>query len=390
MKEIGLALRKFFSGADIPLLLLCMLCSGLSLLMLSSVTTDLPGGPDRYILIQAGAAGVGILLFLIFTVIDVNWLARRWPFLLAFGIGFNLLLLLFGEGGDTGNISWLYLPGIATGIQPAEITKITFILVLAAQMYFLRERISGLVSVALMGTHLGMMVVIIRFTSRDDGMILVYCFIFLFMCVASGLKFRWFAAAAVVLGVSVPLVWNNLLTPNQRMRFLVVLNPGYDLSGIGWHADKSKTALGAGQLFGQGLHQGQQAQLGNFPAKHTDFMFSMIGEEFGFLGCITVMLLLFVIILRCLYIATRAKSGLGSLVCVGVAGMVIFQTFENIGMCLGVMPVVGLTLPFFSYGGSSTLSLYAAMGLISSVRFHPMPDWQKRQELVKPHSLLKG
>ena len=137
-------------------------------------------------------------------------------------------------------------------------------------------------------------------------------------------------------------------------------------------------ALGGGKLTGQGLFHGIQTQgeySGSLPFRYTDFIFSAIGEELGMLGCLAVLLLLAAIIVRCLMVARKARNTTESYVCVGVAAVLIFQTISNVGMCLFVLPVIGLTLPFFSYGGSSIVTLFAAMGMVSSVQSHSLPDW---------------
>jgi rod shape determining protein RodA len=388
LKEVGLALRRFVRGADLLLLFLCLCCSAYSLVVLSSAAKGIRNTAgelvpvERFLTIQLAATIVGVIVFLVLTLVNLEWLCRRWPLLLAMSVGMMGLLLVFGEAGGTGNRAWLYLPGVPIGIQPAEFVKLTFILTLAYQMYTWREKLSHIPSVALLLGHLGFMLALVRFTSRDDGMVLVYIMIFVFMCLAAGLKWRWFAVAAALVGVSVPVIW-NFLPSYQKNRVLIALNPDLDPLDKGYHAIMSRSAIGAGKLLGMGLGQGEKTQSGALPAKHTDFIFSVVGEELGFLGCALVMLLLTVIILRVLVIATRAKSGLGAMVCAGVGGMLIFQTFWNIGMCMGILPIVGLTLPLFSYGGSSTLSLYAAMGLVSAVRMHPMPEWEERQIRVR-------
>ena len=148
-----------------------------------------------------------------------------------------------------------------------------------------------------------------------------------------------------------------------------------DTMGVGWQQTRSLLALGGGKLTGQGLFHGARTQAGSLANDHTDFIFSAIGEELGMLGCLAVLILLTAIIVRCLMVAKNARNTIESYVCVGVAAVLIFQTISNVGMCLFVMPVVGLTLPFFSYGGSSIVTLFAAMGMVSSVQSHSLPDW---------------
>ena len=159
---------------------------------------------------------------------------------------------------------------------------------------------------------------------------------------------------------------------------MVVFDHNLDPLGAGWQQTRSLLALGGGKLTGQGLFHGIQTQgeySGSLPFRYTDFIFSAIGEELGMLGCLAVLLLLAGIIVRCLMVARKARNTTESYVCVGVAAVLLFQTISNVGMCLFVLPVIGLTLPFFSYGGSSIVTLFAAMGMVSSVQSHSLPDW---------------
>jgi rod shape determining protein RodA len=210
-------------------------------------------------------------------------------------------------------------------------------------------------------------------------MIVVYLFIFLFMLFASGAMLVWFFAAAGAVAAAAPLVWNHL-GEYQKMRILVVLDETLDPLGYGWQAARCKLAIGGGKIFGQGLFNGTQTQHGILPAKETDCIFAVAGEELGMIGCIVIILLLLTIIIRCFYVASRARNGMGSLICVGIASMLIFQTLENIGMCLGVTPVIGITLPFSSYGGTSIVTMYVAMGIISSIKMRQLPDWLRSSE----------
>ena len=163
-------------------------------------------------------------------------------------------------------------------------------------------------------------------------------------------------------------------------RFRVIFDHSLDPLGAGWQQTRSLLTLGGGGVTGQGLFHGVQTQSEfsqSLPFRHTDFIFSAIGEELGLLGCLLAIILLAAIILRCLVSAPKARTRMEAYVCVWMAAMLIFQTVCNIGMCLFVLPVIGLTLPFFSYGGSSIVTLFVAMGMVSSVRSHSLPEWLK-------------
>ena len=144
--------------------------------------------------------------------------------------------------------------------------------------------------------------------------------------------------------------------------------------GIRWQLNQSRLALASGQLTGTGLFNGRQTQSGALPERQTDFIFAVIGEELGLIACVIVILLLLAIIVRCIYIGVKSQNYMSMLVCFGVAGWLIFQTFENIAMTIGLAPIIGVTLPFISYGGSSIIALFAAMGLVSGIKYRPKPE----------------
>ena len=202
------------------------------------------------------------------------------------------------------------------------------------------------------------------------------------MAVAAGLAWYWFALGFGVLGLGIGgLVLFDKLPQYWMDRFHVVFDHAYiSANDIGWQQRRGMLALGSGGLFGQGLFQGIQTQgaKGSLPARQTDFIFCVCGEELGLVGCLVIIVLEFLLVYRCFQTARLARSSMDALICVGFGAMLIFQVIENIGMCLFVMPVIGLTLPFFSYGGSSIVALYAAMGMVSGVRSRTLPDWLRK------------
>ena len=164
------------------------------------------------------------------------------------------------------------------------------------------------------------------------------------------------------------------------MRFRVVFDHTLDPQGKGFQQSRSILAIGSGRLFGQGYLNGLQTQALNesaLPARHTDFIFAVCGEELGMVGCILLLLILSAVVIRCIWVAHQASTPFQAYICMGMAGMLLFQIILNVGMCLYVLPVMGLTLPFISYGGSSILTMFAAMGLVSSVKAQTLPSWLK-------------
>lgn len=374
MKYFWKSVKRFVREADMFLFSVCFVSSIFGLLLIISATMSY-SNTSRFIIVQSIGILLGILLFVIFSLIDIYDLSEYWKWILAFNVLFISSTLVFGvEVG--GNRSWLEIPFIKMRVQPAEVVKITFILLMAKQMYSAREHLSSIKSVFFLSCHLLLTVALIWVSSGDMGMSAVYVFIFICMAFAAGLRFWWFLIAGAATAAAAPFLWKSLGT-YQQMRVLVVIDDTLDPLGYGYQASRSKMAIGSGKLTGQGLFSGRQTQTGSLPAKHTDLIFSVAGEELGMIGSIFILLLLCVIIFRCLYIATKARNGMGALVCVGVAAMLIFQVFENIGMCVGLTPIIGITLPFFSYGGSSVMTMFAAMGLVSGVKMRPMPGWLK-------------
>ncbi len=208
--------------------------------------------------------------------------------------------------------------------------------------------------------------------SGDMGNGLVFLFIFVCMAFVAGFALRWFALLFAGGGAMVAAAWFLNLMPTYMMeRFKALFDHSYDPLGVGWHQNRSLLTLGAGGVFGQGYLNGTQSQSDSswsLPGRHTDFIFSVCGEEFGMVGCLLIIALLVAIIVRVLLVARNAQMSFYCYVCVGMAAMLVFQTLINVGMCLFIMPTIGITLPFFSYGGSSIVTLFAAMGVVSGIK----------------------
>ena len=373
------AIKKFFYRTDWVLLGLCLAASIFGIVMIASASNY--HGASTYVSKQIIALVIGLILFVVLSFLDIEILAEHQTLLVIFSAVFLAMLYPFGVEGDTGNRSWMSIPGMPFMIQPAEYCKIIYIIVCARVMTIYQEHINSLPCVLRLGfvsaVFMGLIVVI----SKDAGVALIYVFTLIIMALAGGFSFIWFAAAGAGLAVIVPILWNSsLVREDQKNRVMVLFDESIDPLGttVRYQASRSINAISGGGLTGQGLFQGTQIQSGNVPAQHTDFIFAAIGEELGYAGCALCIGLLVAIILRILYVGAHSQSYFYRQVCVGIAGTLMFQIIINIGMCLGVAPVIGLTLPFFSYGGSSMMSLFIAMGVISSVRMHPSPDSQQR------------
>lgn len=383
LNRLKAILADFFQQADLVLLGLCCAATLYGMALIASATRykDPAGmGVVRYVGVQGVAMLLGICAYIFMSMVDVEVLVKKWKWLAAFNIVFiGLLLTPFGVSDNTGNTAWLKFPRIPFSIGPAEVVKITFTLLLAKQLAWLREEKRDLRSfssafmtaghtLALMGWY----VVI----SKDMGNALTFFFIFLCMAFVAGFALRWFALlfAAIGAGAAGVVVLDALDKIPKSVaymvnRFKVLFDHSYDPQGVGWQQTRSLLAIGGGGVFGQGYMNGTQSQSEyGLPSRWTDFIFSVCGEELGLIGCLAVILLLAAIIFRVLLVAKNSQTPFQSYVCVGVAAMLIYQTVINIGMCLFVMPTIGITLPFFSYGGSSLLTLYAAMGVVSGIK----------------------
>lgn len=372
MKKFFSLLWNYLKKSDTLLLGLCIAATVYGIVLIRTSTAYLSSSNAASV--QVLALFIGIALYFVFSLIDIDILADNWKLLFAAGIGLLALLVFAQEEG--GNRAWLRFMGI--GIQPAEIVKIFFIVIIAKLIVsFSNER--RLDHILSLGAMTGILLIyfgMILVLSSDLGSGLVYLFIFIAMLFAGGLKIYWFLIALTGFAIVSPYIWNSFLSDNQKNRIIAVFDPkSVDPTGLGitWQVNQSKAAIASGGVFGQGLGQGQMTQSGSVPKQRTDFIFSAAGEELGFVGCLAIVILLVAIIIRCVYVGYKSQSKLGALISVGVAAMLTFQTFENLGMCLGVAPVVGLTLPFFSSGGSSVVTSFACMGIISGIKMKPKP-----------------
>ena len=356
------------------LLLLCLFTSAFGVLIVASTTNAVEkfGDNTRNILVQIVATILGAACYAFISSIDVNALAERRRGLVIFN-SITLLLLITPLGvTNGGNRSWLSIPGFPMDIQAAEVCKITYIVIMASVMNSHQNRISHPYALGHLILHTGLFVGLNLFVSSDMGVSLIFVFISIAMAFAGGLSMLWFGLAGLGAAVAFPILW-SFLKDYQKSRILVLFDPSIDPLGLDerWQAVRSLKSLTGGGLTGQGLFNGTRTQAGALFAQHTDYVFSSIGEELGFLGCLFVIVLELAIVARCVYVGIKTPNYMRRLICFGAAAALIFQNIINIGMAIGVMPVIGITLPFISYGGSSVISLYAMLGLVSGVHARP-------------------
>ena len=379
MRDFIRELKQFFRKGDMVLLILCLATSAIGCVIIASVTNAPKFGNSlRYIGLQIASTLLGLLAFAVFSSIDADTFSEHRRPMVALNLLLLLMLIPFGTDNNTGNRSWLDFPLLPFNIQPAEICKITYIIIMASVMSSHQNRISSIPSVMHMVFHLGLLFGVNMVLSSDMGVSLIFVFIFIGMTFAGGVHKGWFLTAISGIVAGLPILWNYILQDHQRNRFLVLFDPSVDANatGIRWHSNQALLSLTGGGFYGQGLYNGRRTTVGGLKAQHTDYIFSAIGEELGFIGCMAIIILEFAIIARIIYVGIRTPDFARRVVCFGAAAALIFQVTINIGMNLGVMPVIGLTLPFISYGGSSMLSLYAMLGLVSGVCARPTPGKQ--------------
>ena len=374
MRKFFQELLDFFRKGDMVLLALCLITTAYGCVVIASTTTQL--GMVRHVAVQIIAAGLGVLLYAIVSSIDLDFFFEHRTAMVVFNSVLILMLVPFGLTVN-GNRSWLDFPFLPVDIQPAEICKITYVLIMASVMASHQNRLSTIPSVVHMVFHLGLLVGLNLLISSDMGVSLIFVFIFIGMAFAGGVSILWFALAGSILAVGTPIIWPHL-AQYQKNRILLLFDATIDPLAIDerYHTNQSLLSLTAGGLTGQGLFNGTRTSVGALYAQETDFVFSAIGEELGFLGCLAVVALELAIIARCIYVGVRSPDFGRRLVCFGAASALIFQVTINVGMCIGALPIIGITLPFVSYGGSSILSLYALLGLVSGVYARPTPGKQ--------------
>lgn len=379
MRTLSGSVVAMLKKSDLPLLALCLAAACYGVVLIASATV-VPQGSWNNVIVQSAAMLIGVGMFFVFSLVDIEHFSEKWWLFFLFDVALILLLKTPLGRGKYGNMSWLYI-GLPFMLQPSEIVKLPYTILLAKQLAWFRgnKKMRGFDSLFWPAAHALFMFALIYVVSSDAGSAMVYLLIYAGMAFAAGLPLRWFAAAFGAAGLGITaLVVLDKVPVHMMERFTVLFDHSYDPSGVGWQQTRGLMALGSGGLLGQGLFKGIQTQSldpSALPERQTDFIFCVAGEEVGMVGCMLIIVLEAVIIYRCFQTARIAKTTMGSYICVGLATMLMFQTVENIGMCLFVMPVIGLTLPFFSYGGSSIVTLFAAMGIVSGVRKRMLPEW---------------
>lgn len=358
--------KYFLNNFDWTVFIPALLCSlfGLALIYSAGLAA---GTSNRDLMVQSVALAIGILGMAFTCYIDYDILDALGWVIGGVGIAVLVLVLLIGTGGEeVGTKGWIILGPVS--VQPSEFAKIAFIISMSTHIAKVEEKINEPKNLILLVIHFAVFAGLVL-CQPDYGTTMVFAFTFIGMLFMAGVRLKYFGMAILTAVVAAVPVWTFVLSDFQRARIFTFLNPELSPLDDGYQVLQSLLAIGSGQLTGNGYMKGNQTQMGYLPQARTDFIYSVVGEEFGFLGCVIVLLLLLFIIYRCFAAAKKARDTFGSMLCIGVGCFLLFHTMENIGMCLNLLPVTGIPLPFFSSGGSNLLASYLAVGLVLNVKF---------------------
>ena len=367
MKVFGTTMKDRIKRIDPILFSATAVLSVISILTIFGSVENF-GRSKLYMQVAMTVAGM-IAMFLIANLDYKFFVDRFYIVMFIFSALILAVTLLFGISGqnmETANRSWLVIPGIGIAIQPSEFVKIAFICTFSKHLELVRDRINKPLTFLGLMVHAGLIVGLILL-SGDLGVALVYIGIIGVMLWCAGLSVWYFVAALAIVVVAFPFLW-DFLEPYQQNRIIFGFRPELDPTGVGRQPLQSREAIAAGGFFGIGLFEGGIYEY--LAASHTDFIFATVCEKFGFVGGAITVICLATLAVRLIYLGYKSRDLMGRLICCGIGAVIIIQSVENLWMCLALVPVVGITLPFVSAGGSSLLALYALMGFAHSVRAH--------------------
>lgn len=371
MKKFKNTVKLYIRETDLWLFISTLLTSVFGLVMVHSATRhDLLEGQlfTREFLIMLIAVVLGIGLCLVISYFNYEVFTRFWLIIGVVCVGSLLLLFPFGTGPQARPDVHTWLDFGKFSIQPSEFVKIGFIITFGVHLDKLRDKINKPLSILQLGVH-AMIPTFLVMKTGDMGSALVFLVITAAMLFAGGIHWGYFLGGFALIGAAAPLVWTYVFSSIQKERFLALIYPDLYPAVI-YQQKYGITAIGAGGLKGQGLFHGAYTQAGAVPEAQNDMIFTAIGEELGFLGCVAALGLLCFISIRILMIGRKSRERSTNLICSGMAAMIMGQTVINVGMCLMLLPVIGITLPFFSAGGSSNLGVYLGIGLVLSIYRH--------------------
>lgn len=366
IRELGLTdIKKLYKQTDKILLLITVALSVIGALMVCTATFDGETLISRDTAVMFIAMALGIAACMIISLIDYDIIYKFW-WLIAGGCLFLMLLLIpFGVAPDgrSDAISWLKVGSLF--FQPSEILKIGFIISFSYHLSKFRKDLTGLKNVIFLCFHAVIPVGLVVMTG-DMGSALIFLIMFIGMMYVAGVHWLYFPAGALMVVAAAPFIWLKVFSNIQRDRILALFNPEKYPDEI-WQQSQAANAIKAGGLTGTGLFKGEYTHSGLVPECENDMIFSVVCEELGLIGAFFLLLIFGALAYKIIRVGKKSGSFAAEMMCYGVAFMIIAQVIVNIGMCLSLLPVIGITLPFISAGGSSTVCLYLAIGLVMSV-----------------------
>ena len=382
---------SYLKRADIILWLLLAAISVYSLLLVRSVDTAIG---TSYFRTQLMAMALGVAGAVIISMIDYAEIANFWLLISCASIFLMIYTYLFGVqvqgSGGVDARAWMRIAGRT--FQTSELVKIGFMVTFAKHLDTLKKhgRLEEPLQVVLLAFH-ALVPVLLCQLQKDTGAAVVFFFMFLAMSLGAGVQLRYFVILFVMILVAFPVFWEFFMPEYQKSRFTAVFNledPSIQMRD-GFQQYQGRISIGSGKFRGQGLFQGTRVASNAVPFQQSDYIFSVAGEELGFVGCCLILLLLFLFMVKVLHVAGTARDDLGKYMCFGFFGMIALQSVVNIGMCLAILPVMGVTLPFFSAGGSSAACLYWGFGLVQSVHMRRKESDGLRLSRTQPLRFIK-
>lgn len=369
MKSFVHSVDNFFKKTDVILWILTLLAIIYSFLLISSMQRS---GEYNYLKTQIVAVIIGVCGAVVISAADYRFFVRKWYLSAIIAVILAALVFLFGiQVAGTDDTAWLALPGGFT-IQPSELIKICLIITFSKHLSYLKEKeaLHSPLGVLSLLIHAAIPMAVIHIQG-DDGTMLIFAMIFLIMSIVAGVQLRYFLIMLGMLAVGIPILWNFFMNDDHRNRIIALFDlDGNAMTNYGWQQYQGKVSVASGGLSGSGLYNGARVEYGIVPEQENDFIFTVAGEELGFIGCVALMLILMGIIIKVIINAKKANDDDGKFICTGVFALIASQTVINLGMVLGFLPVIGITLPLFSSGGTSALSTLLCIGFVQSVRYH--------------------
>ena len=357
--------KRIFRQTDILLMGLCIILSLFGALMVCTATYDGTSLLSRDTVVMVLALGLGVFACMVISLIDYDIIYKLWPLIAGGCLLLMLLLIPFGVAPDgrSDAKSWLSIGPLF--LQPSEILKIGFIITFSYHLNKLKHDLTSIKNVFSLCFHAAVPVLLVVGTG-DMGSALIFLCMFIGMMYVAGEHWLYFPAGALIVISALPFIWLKVFSDIQRDRILALFNPDKYPDEI-WQQSQALNAIKAGGFTGSGLFKGEYTHSGLVPECENDMIFSVVCEEFGFIGALVLLLLFGALAYRIVKIGKKSRNFAAEMMCYGVAFMIIAQVVVNIGMCMMMLPVIGITLPFISAGGSSTACLYLAIGLVMSV-----------------------